>query len=79
MSGGKPPTNTLREKRSFTSDPCECGDDLAGDPIDGRVKPSTYALVSSEMWSSIREKYDLPIQHRKTILIFNLCTHLLHS
>lgn len=49
MSGGKPPTNTLREKRSVTSDPCEWGDDRAGEPMDGKVNPSTYALVSSEM------------------------------
>lgn len=59
ISGGRPPTNTLREKRSVTSEPCEWGDDRAGEPIDGSASPSTYVLVSSEMWSSMREKYGL--------------------
>lgn len=48
MSGGRPPTNTLREKRSFTSELCDCGDDRAGELI-GKLRPSPNPLVSSEM------------------------------
>lgn len=50
MSGGNPPTNTFRENRSGTSEPCDCGDDRAGDPIDSEG-PSTKP--PSDMWSSI--------------------------
>lgn len=39
MSGGRPPTKTLREKRSVTSEPCDCGDERAGEPIE-MVGPS---------------------------------------
>lgn len=31
MSGGRPPTNTLRENLSPPSEPCECGEDLEGE------------------------------------------------
>lgn len=40
ISGGNPPTKTLREKRSLTSEPCECGDERVGELI-GSVRPST--------------------------------------
>jgi hypothetical protein len=33
ISGGSPPTKTLREKRSPLSELFECGDERAGDPI----------------------------------------------
>ena len=59
MSGGRPPTNTLRENLSVTSEPCEFGDDLAGEPI-GMVAPSTKPPASSVMWSSNPWKNGLP-------------------
>lgn len=46
MSGGRPPTNTFREKRSFISEFCDCGDDRAGELI-GNAKPSTNPPDSS--------------------------------
>ena len=33
ISGGKPPTNTFLENFSPLSEPCECGEERAGDPI----------------------------------------------
>lgn len=33
ISGGSPPTKTLRENLSPLSDPCEFGDERLGDPI----------------------------------------------
>lgn len=51
MSGGNPPTNTLRENLSPPSLPCECGDDRAGDPM-GNVELLSTNPASSEMWSS---------------------------
>lgn len=45
ISGGRPPTNTFREKRSHVSDPWELGDDLAGEPR-GNVVPSTNPASS---------------------------------
>lgn len=46
MSGGNPPTKTFREKRSLTSEFCDCGDERAGELI-GRARPSTYPPDSS--------------------------------
>lgn len=46
ISGGNPPTKTFLENRSFTSEFCDCGDDLAGELI-GRANPSTKPLDSS--------------------------------
>lgn len=46
ISGGRPPTNTLREKRSFTSELCDCGDERAGELI-GNGKPSAKPPDSS--------------------------------
>lgn len=40
ISGGNPPTKTFREKRSPLSDPCEWGDERAGDPIVCKLLPS---------------------------------------
>lgn len=54
ISGGSPPTNTLREKRSFVSDVCECGEDRDGEFIDNNP------LDSSAMWSSFRLKNGFP-------------------
>lgn len=39
MSGGSPPTNTFREKRSVMSEFCDCGDERAGEPS-GSDNPS---------------------------------------
>ena len=59
ISGGKPPTNTFLENRSPPSDPCECGDERAGDPS-GKEVPSTKPPASSEILSSSPWKNGLP-------------------
>lgn len=63
ISGGSPPTNTLREKRSFVSDVCECGEDRDGEFIDNNP------LDSSAMWSSFRLKNGFP--ELEADMIFN--------
>lgn len=46
MSGGRPPTNTLREYRSWLSEPTECGEERAGE-LSGKIELSMYPPASS--------------------------------
>lgn len=50
ISGGNPPTKTFRENLSPLSEPCEWGEERAGDPI-GRLLLSMNPPDSS-VWSS---------------------------
>ena len=61
MSGGRPPTKTLREYRSWLSEPTECGDERAGE-LSGRMELSRYPPPSSGMWSSTPWKYGFPVK-----------------
>lgn len=52
MSGGNPPTKTLREKRSPLSDPCECGEERAGEPSWILLPSMKPPPPDSSVWSS---------------------------